>query len=53
MSQTETLVNKLKAEPNVALIIERVQNDLRKENKKRQALYDLIHEDIKSRIYQW
>lgn len=48
MSQTETLVRKLKAEPNVALILERVQNDLNEEKKKRQEFYDLIHEDIKA-----
>lgn len=47
MSNTETLVKKLKAEPNVALIIERVQRELQDEKKKRQAFYDLIHEDIK------
>lgn len=48
MSHTETLVRKLKEEPNVALIIERVQNELNDEKKKRQEFYDLIHEDIKA-----
>ena len=48
MSNTETLVRKLKEEPNVALIIERVQNELNDEKKKRQAFYDLIHEDVKA-----
>lgn len=48
MTHTETLVRKLKAEPNVALIKERVQKELQDENKKRQEFYDSIHEDIKA-----
>lgn len=47
-SQTEILVNKIKAEPNALLIIERVQRELEEEKKKRQEFYDLIHEDIKA-----
>ncbi|MDX2190935.1 MAG: Uma2 family endonuclease [Bacteroidota bacterium] len=48
MSNTETLIRKLKAEPNVALIMQSVQKDLDAEKKKRQEFYDLIHEDIKA-----
>lgn len=48
MSTAETLIQKLKAEPNVALIIEKVQKELAEENIKRQAFYDLIHEDVKA-----
>ena len=47
-SQTEILVNKIKAEPNALLIIDRVQRELEEEKKKRQEFYDLIHEDIKA-----
>ncbi len=48
MTNTETLVRKLKSEPNVALIIARVQKDLQAEKMKRQEFYDLIHENIKA-----
>lgn len=48
MSHTEDLVLQLKAEPNIVLVINRLQEEIKAEKIKRQEFYDLIHEDIKA-----
>lgn len=46
MSTSETLFQQLKAMPNVALLIERINEELKNEAKQREAFYELVHEKV-------
>lgn len=48
MESREVLLDKLKAAPDVLLLIKELQDSIEAEAKKRQEFYDLVHENIKA-----
>lgn len=47
MEDRETLLEKLKASPDMALLVDELQQTLRQEGKERQNFYEMIHENQK------
>ncbi len=48
MSSTESLVKEILSKPQAQLVVERVNEELVKELRKRQEFYDLVHDNMKA-----